>query len=610
MVAESSCRRSSRTNFLENDSPHVMADPEESGFKSFKDLIRARGGKPAEDKESKADPGWTLESEGQNQSSDELTEQAVESAARDRISARPTAFGAMDSGPPPYADPDSEEMQLLHSFRVRTVFPKDVLKEVDSLPSDPRVEDLKDRLDLRGQTIFTIDGADAKDYDDAISIRELDDGQVEVGVHIADVGHYVQPGTALDGEALARGTSVYLADQVVPMLPEVLSNGLCSLVPKRDRLAYSVHMVFNQKGERTASRVNKSVICSVQRNTYRVVQELLDGVQSDEVEEIRFLEKPLRLFQTWTRTQQGIRDAKGSLRITSRERKFVFNAKHEVEAIVDAPRYFSQTLIEETALAANQAVGDLFRERGLPTIYRVHPEKDPEEIEAVGKLLEQHGIRIPNKERLTGRDIGRMIRFARSRPNAEALIGRIMGLVERAVYEVRDHEDVAEHFGLARKAYLHFTSPIRRYPDLVVHRWLHAIESRPEEAAAELAADELVTDMNDVAMHCSLQSEMSGMAEQAVGDLKICQFMEPHIGERMEAKVQRVSRAGLEIHLGEFNVNGFLPGSTLGERISIKGPVMTVHAGRRSLSFSEGAPIRVRLKDVDFIRLQIMLELV
>ena len=586
------------------------------GFKSFKDLLKASGSSPSPTPEDENnDRGWTLESEGEAVGSGAKQAEATDpdhaqaGSSRERIDGRPAAFGDMTTGPPPYRDQDSEEMQLLASFRVRTFIPKDVLGELDSLPADPGSGDFEGRRDLRGQTIFTIDGADAKDYDDAISIEALDGGAVRIGVHIADVAHYVRPGTVLDAEALARGTSVYLADQVVPMLPETLSNGLCSLVPDKPRLAYSVVMEFEANGERRASEVHKSVIQSVKRCTYSGVQAFLDGDTSEEARELQFLEEPLRLFERWTKTQQKLRDAKGSLRINSRERKFVFDEKHEVSAIVDYPKYFSNTLIEETALAANQAVGDLFVERGLPTIYRVHPEKDPEEIEAVAKLLEQHNIRVPDKQRLTGRDIGRMIRAARNRPNAEALIGRIMGLVERAIYEVRDHEDVATHFGLARKAYLHFTSPIRRYPDLIVHRWLWALETRADEAAVELRTDDFLEDLNHVAAHCSQQSEIAEMAETAIGDLKICQFMEPHIGERIEARVHRVSRAGIEVHMQELNVFGFLPARSIGERSELKGSTITIRAGRRSLSFTEGYPIGVRVKDVDFLRLQVILEL-
>jgi ribonuclease R len=500
-------------------------------------------------------------------------------------------------------------MQLLHSFRVRTVFPKDVLGEVEALPQDPDPAEFATRVDLRGETIFTIDGEDAKDFDDAISIKDQGGGRMELGVHIADVGHYVQNGTALDAEAMARATSVYVADQVVPMLPEELSNHLCSLVEGRERLTYSVFMEFDAKGQRTSSRVAKSVIKSVKRCTYGAVQALLDGESTPPARALAALEGPLRLFERWTKVQHALRDKKGSLRIESREKKFVFDANHQVKAVVDYPRHFSNTLIEETALAANQAVGDLFRARGLPTIYRVHPEKDPEEIEAVAAELEQHGIRVPTKDRLTGRDIGRMIRAARKRPNSDALIQRIMGLVERAEYAVKDHVDVAGHFGLAREAYLHFTSPIRRYPDLVVHRWLWAVESRGKEAEAELATDELLQDLNDIASHASLQSEVAEMTEMAVFDLKVCQFMHPHIGEKLKARLQRVSRAGLEIALTDFNVLGFLPASVLGDRIEVKGPTLLARRGRQSRSFSEGHPIAVRLVDVDFVRLQLMLEL-
>ena len=579
-----------------------MAD-DKKPLKSFKDLLRSRGGTPQESKPAEES---TLDVEKALEQAESIPEGG---GSRDRIARRPRAFGPMEHGPVVYRDVDSEEMQLLASFRVRTVFPADVKAEVAKLPRDPDPAEYAGRWDLRNELIYTIDGDDAKDYDDAIGIKALPDGHVEVGVHIADVAHYVKPGTALDDEALARATSVYVADQVVPMLPEELSNHLCSLVGERDRFAYSVFMVFDAKGKRVSARIGKSVIRSARRNTYREVQELLDGADTPGAKATKFLEGSLKLFERWTKQQQQLRDAKGSLRMSSVEKKFVFDEKHEVVKVVDAARYFSQTLIEETALAANQAVGDLFREKGLPTIYRVHPEKDPEEIAKVAKGLEDHGIRVPEKDRLTGRDIARLIQTARKKPNAEALIMRIMGLIERAVYEVHDHEDVATHFGLARKAYLHFTSPIRRYPDLMVHRWLWAVESRPDEAARELKAEEFLADLNDVASHCSLMSEMAEMCERSMEDLKVCQYLHPHIGEKIDAIVVRVSPYGMEVRLTPFNVGGFLPTRAIGERAEVKGPNLVIKAGKRSLSFTEGHPIRVVIKDVDFVKLQVLLEL-
>lgn len=579
-----------------------------AGFKSFGALRRSLGGESAPEEAAKST--WKLEEEGLAVDPTALVDAPQpESAARDRIDRRPRAFGPMEHGPAVYADDGSEEMAVLASFRVRTVFPDDVKKEMAVLPADPSAADIEGRVDCRGRMVFTIDGDDAKDFDDAIEMARLENGNLELGVHIADVSHYVRPGTALDDEALARATSVYLADQVVPMLPEELSNRLCSLVPDRDRLAYSAYMEFDANGKRVGYRLHKSVIRSVKRCTYRGVQKLLDGEDDDESRALADLEPSLRLLTAWTRQQQSIRDAKGSLRMQSIEKKFQFDEAHEVKAIVDAPRYFSMALIEETALAANQAVGDHFRTKGLPTIYRVHPEKDAEEIAAVAAMLEKHGIRVPDKERLSGRDIGRMITAARKRPNAEALIQRIMGLVERAVYEVKDHEDVATHWGLAREAYLHFTSPIRRYPDLVVHRWLDAITQRAGEAEVELKADAFLDDLNYVASHSSLQSEMAAMCETAIHDLKVCQYMEPRIGEKLLAKLLRVSRAGMEVLLIEHNVTGFLPARSLGDRIRVEGPNLVITRGKRALSFTEGQRIGVLVKDVDFVRLQVLLEL-
>ena len=483
------------------------------------------------------------------------------------------------------------------------------MAEVGALGEDPTAKDWKGRLDLRGKRIFTIDGKDAKDYDDAISIEQREGGAVEVGVHIADVGHYVQAGTALDEEALARATSVYLPDQVLPMLPEELSNGLCSLVANRPRLAYSVFMVFDAKGVRTDARVEKTVIESVHRTTYAQVQELLDGEETDGAREIAYLKDDLERFTAWTKQQQKIRDAKGSMRIQSTEKKILFDDDGEVREVIDAPRYFSQTLIEETAIAANQAVGHLFLAAGLPTIYRVHPERDPDEIAEIAETLSKFGIQVPKKERLTGRDIGRMIRFARRKPNAEALIQRIMGLVERAAYEVGDPDTIAKHFGLAREYYLHFTSPIRRYPDLIVHRWLWALQSREADTKTELSTDALIQDLKDTAAHCSIRSEVADEVSRSVFDLKICQYMEPHAGEVLEAKVIRVSRFGLVVHLTAFNVTGFLPTRVLGERPKVDGPNLTVWKGKRALSFSEGHPIRVVVKEVDFLKLEVLLEL-
>ncbi|MAG59060.1 MAG: hypothetical protein CMJ83_22460 [Planctomycetes bacterium] len=575
-----------------------MGEEKSKSFGSFADLARSLGVDPDEGQDEGAGSRsqWDSALDGLRSGTREVIESAGES------------FGPMETGPDCYRDPGSEEMELLASFRIRTVFPDALKEEVAALPQDPSGSDFEGRVDLRGQRIFTVDGEDAKDYDDAIQITSLEDGSTEIGVHIADVGHYVVPGTALDNEALTRGTSVYLPDQVIPMLPEGLSNHLCSLVPDRDRLAFSVYMTFDAEGKRRECRVHKSVIRSMFRCTYRIVQKLLDAVDDEETQRLKPIAADLKLFEQWTKRQQLLRDQAGSLRMQSSERKFAFDDKHEVERIYPSEIYFSQTLIEETALAANQAVGDYFRERDLPTIYRIHPRKDQEEIDAVTEMLGKQGIRVPDKDRLTGRDVGRLIREARRRPNAEALIGRIMGLVERASYEVAKGDDGAEHWGLAREHYLHFTSPIRRYPDLIVHRWLHDVSSRAKEAESELLDPQQIAELCDVAGHCSVQSDLSGMVENALDDLKICQYMDRFRGDVIKAVIQRVSPAGIEIYLREHHVTGFIPARTLDGRKKVEGSRLTVSSRKGSRVFDEGSAIEIRVQDIDFVRLQVILE--
>ena len=582
-------------------------------FASFGDLLAHLGGSDENDADN-ADETSVDEAQlaGEDVDDEEEDAAAADATPREIILHAKHAFGPMGHGPPCYQDVESEEMEILASFRVRTHFPKSVLQTAADLPDDPPASDFEDdphRLDLRGERIFTVDSETARDFDDAIAIKETDDGW-EVGVHIADVSHYVRPGTVLDREAMIRGTSVYLADQVSPMLPESLSNRLCSLMPDRDRLAFSVVMNFDKKGRRTGMMFSKSVIRSFRRCTYKGVQALLDGESNDETARIADLEPDLQMFAEWTRKRQALRDARGSFRMQSGERKFRFDEKGEVVGVYRAATYFSQTLIEETALAANQAVGDFFKANGLPTIYRVHPEKDPDEIAATIEMLEKFGIRAPKKDRITGRDIGAMVRFARRQQNAETLIARIMGLMERAVYEVQSKDDTAEHFGLATEHYLHFTSPIRRYPDLIVHRMLFEVLRDGQEGVGKLSDPERLENLTEVAAHSSGQAEVAKMVEIAIEDLKLCQFMEERIDEEGLAKVTRVSRFGIEIELQDEYVTGFVPSSTIGRVLSCDGPQLVIRARQGgSRSFREGDTVAVKVKDVDFVRLRVIFEL-
>ncbi|MCA9319718.1 MAG: RNB domain-containing ribonuclease, partial [Planctomycetes bacterium] len=314
--------------------------PSPGDFSSFDELRKRFGGGDDE-----PDPQETP-SEGDAEDDEEIPDIDYDAGVRERIDTRPDGTGAMAHGPACYRDEDSEEMQIMASFRVRTVFPEDVLNEVRSLPSNPPPSDYEGvswRADLRGERIFTIDGEDAKDFDDAICIKRTEDGGFRMSVHIADVSHYVRPGTALDSEALARATSVYVADQVVPMLPEELSNELCSLVPDRPRLAFSVFMDYDARGHRTGYTMTKSVIQSMRRCTYRQVQALLDGVDDASTQKIADLKPDLEIFSEWTKLQHKLRDRRGSLRMQSGEKKYRFDEAGLVVGVYQSENFFSQT---------------------------------------------------------------------------------------------------------------------------------------------------------------------------------------------------------------------------------------------------------------------------
>ena len=503
--------------------------------------LRARHGLPPRPDEN-APPSWRVlrDAAPLPERSD-----AASSALQARLLSRPYAFSAMTRGPAPYRDAESDELSVLWSFRVRTAWPDDVLAELEGLDPDTGLE----RMDLRDWAVCTIDGADAQDFDDAISFRRFEDGSRELGVHIADVSAFVRPGSALDDEALARATSHYLPDQVVPMLPESLSADLCSLRPDADRRCFSVFCRYDAQGHRQDTRFVRSLIRSRARLDYGQVQRFFDartGHASILPAELHTMLRDLRL---WTQQQQRRRDERGSLRVQGTERVLEFHQDGRPSKVVDAPRHFANTLIEECALAANQAVGDYLRRSGLPTLYRHHPEKDPEEVARILEGLAEHGLRVPKIERLSGRDIGDLVRAARRRPNAESLISRIMGLVERAEYRAFAQEDEARHFGLARRSYLHFTSPIRRYPDLVTHRLLaRALRAEAGGRTPSYEPSEL-DELCEVAAHCSLRAWIAEQAERAVFDLLVREMLQPKVGTRVSAKLLRVSAYGLDVRL-------------------------------------------------------------
>ena len=356
---------------------------------------------------------------------------------------------------------------VLHENGVYDVFPNEVLEQALAIPQEVDMGTAGKRLDLRDKLIFTIDGDDAKDFDDAVSLEKLENGHYLLGVHIADVSHYVTPDSPLDAEAFRRGTSVYFPGHVVPMLPFALSNGICSLNPKVDRLAFSALMEVDKDGRRYGAKFAKSVICSKARMTYNKVNKILAGDKGLR-EEYAFLVETAETMNNLAHALYKRRIERGALELDIPEAEIRVDENGKPVEIRFRERGESEKLIEEFMLQANEAVAEYMCKRELPTVYRVHENPDPDKLRVFASFARPFGYRIdPSKPEDTAQ-FQTVLRGAKNDPKQRVLPTLLLRSLARARYA----DECIGHYGLKAKFYLHFTSPIRRYPDLVAHRML------------------------------------------------------------------------------------------------------------------------------------------
>jgi ribonuclease R len=423
---------------------------------------------------------------------------------------------------------------------------------------------LRRRLDLRDWLTFTIDPEDAKDFDDAVSLRHLSNGNYELGVHIADVSHYVAEDSPIDKEALARGTSVYLVDRVVPMLPEKLSNDVCSLKPHTDRLTYSCIMEVTAKGEVANYRIAESVIHSKRRFNYEEVQEILDGERSAEStagnEEERKIGKELdatlREMNELAHVLTRRRLRSGSLDFDTPEVKIILDAAGFPIEIRRKLRQDSNRLIEEFMLLANQTVTkhiDLtLARKGMkpPFIYRIHEPPDPLKIEEFALFVKAFGYNFDHQQLITSRVLSKFLREIAGEPEADIIENVMLRSLMKAKYSTEN----AGHFGLAFKHYTHFTSPIRRYPDLVVHRTLKAYANgyHPE------MHDQFAHKLQHAARAASERELVALDAERASVKMKQVQFMSRHLGEEFDGIISGVVSFGIFVEIPQYLVEGLV----------------------------------------------------
>ena len=449
-------------------------------------------------------------------------------------------------------NPDVQFFCIVHEYDLRTEFPAAGRAEAEALRSDPDPAEIAGRRDLRALPFVTIDGETARDFDDAVCLAP-EAGGVRLWVAIADVAHYVRPGSALDAEAATRGTSVYFPDRAIPMLPPHLSNELCSLNPERDRLTLVAELVFDRGGARRSLDCYRAVIRSRARLTYTEVAAVLSATDTRDLRARRATLAPLlpmlEHMRALMRQLAALRVRAGSLDLDLPDALIDLSAAGSSIGVRLVQRNDAHRMIEEFMLAANRAVAEWLRERDIPLPYRIHEPPRPDDIDDLNQLLRPLGFTIDYDGAVAPRDVQRALDRLQAHPLARVLSRFVL----RALRQARYSTENAGHFGLAFPVYCHFTSPIRRYPDLLVHRQLgHLFDG--EEAVARAAAERL-----EAASQHSSQAERSAMeAERAMLDLKKCEFMLDHLLEPEAATVVSVTKAGLFVELDAYPIEGLV----------------------------------------------------
>jgi ribonuclease R len=482
---------------------------------------------------------------------------------------------------------------IIRKFDLPTEFPKEVLEEAEKIPLEVKPEEIEGRVDLREQVCFTIDGENARDFDDAVAIEKLPNGNYKLFVHIADVSHYVKPGSSLDREAYKRGTSVYFPDRCIPMLPERLSNGICSLNPNVDRLTFTCEMEINKRGIVVDYKIYESVIHSKARLTYTIAQKIIDGDEETR-EKFPHVVEPLKTMYELAQILYKKRYKRGSLDFDLPEPVVVLNAEGEPVDIYKAERLWSHRIIEEFMIVANETVAEYMFWTDYPSIYRVHESPDREKLQEFFNFVRSLGVRVPSvKNDVQPKLLQKILEQVEGRPEEKLVNYLMLRTMARAKYS----PDNIGHFGLASTHYTHFTSPIRRYADLQLHRLVKMAikgEFKPETISAWEEKLEIIC------KHVTERSITADEAERDVIELKKLQYAEHHVGEVFEAIITGVSEQGLFIETMEQLIPGFIHVSNLKNDYYICVPKQYCLVGERKGNvFRIGDRILAKLLSVD-----------
>lgn len=485
-----------------------------------------------------------------------------------------------------YADPGMEIEIALRKHDLPFEFSAQVAAEMKAMPDKVKKTEWAGRRDLRDLPLVTIDGETARDFDDAVFAEKKGRGWRLV-VAIADVSHYVKPGSSLDREAMARGNSVYFPRRVIPMLPEKLSNGLCSLNPDVERLAMVCDMDLNARGEIKAYTFYPAVFQSKARLTYTQVWDWLSGAVQPEEAGHRALQPHLQALHELFKILLKARHKRGAIDFETVETMMLFNDQGKIDNIVPVHRNDAHRMIEECMLAANVCASDFLEKNRQPCLYRVHEGPTPEKLEGLRAFLKEFGLGLPGGETPTAKDYGALLEKIKPRPDAQLLQTVMLRSLRQAVYS----PDNVGHFGLSYEHYTHFTSPIRRYPDLLVHRSIKAVLEGGRYAPGDWEA---------IGMHCSMTERRADEATRDVNNWLKCYYMRDRIGEEFDGTIAGVVPFGVFVALDAVYVEGLVHVSELGEDYFVYDNVKHQMLGERSgQRFRLGDRLRVRLVRAD-----------
>ena len=496
-------------------------------------------------------------------------------------------------------------LSFVYEYNFSPSFPDEVVEELDDIPSYLTEEEINKELssgrrDLRSEEIFTIDGSDTKDIDDAISLSKLDDGKYKLGVHIADVSYYVKEGTKLDDEAYFRGTSVYLVDRVLPMLPHKLSNGICSLNENEDRFAFSCEMIIDDKGDIGHYEIFKSIIRSRKKMTYEEVNKILE--ENTTSEDYKPFEKTLLLMNELSKILRKKMIRRGYIEFESTEAKIKVDENCHPTNIESRVQRSGEELIENFMIAANETVASSIYYKNLPGIYRVHDKPDEKRLGEFMKFLSLHGYVVNGKNKIDNpKDLQHILSQLEEVPEVRVLHDMAIRSQAKAVYS-----DInIGHFGLGSKCYSHFTSPIRRYPDLILHRLLKDYNYNYSDRIISERKEELPIECE----HCSIREQEAQNCERDVDKMKKAEYMMDHIGEVYDGIISGVVEFGFFVEL-ENTIEGLVKAESIkGDYYVFDNDLMALIGKKSKKKYSFGDKVKVKVTRADKDRSEIDFEI-